>query len=71
MFRLDSFTPTAGQTAFTLAAPPLHPLIVIAFVNGVEYENGVDFGVVGTTFTWNDVLFTLGTTDLLTVYFEV
>ncbi len=44
---------------------------MIAFVNGVEYENGVDFGVVGTTFTWNDVLFTLGTTDLLTVYFEV
>jgi hypothetical protein len=70
-FRLDNFSPTNGQTAFALSASPSTPSQVLAWVNGVLYENGVDYTVAGSTLTWTNALFALGPPDLLEAYYVV
>lgn len=56
---------TNGQTAFTLSATPVDINDVEMTVNGIEYTNGVDFTITGTSVTWNNVLFTLRTGDMI------
>jgi len=46
----DTFTPTAGQTSFTLSNTP-KALSVFALVNAVDLINGTDFTVSGNTVT--------------------
>lgn len=70
-FALDTFAPTGGQTVFALSTAPATPALVLAFVNGVLYLEGVDFTVVGAVFTWGNVLFALGPPDRLEAYYEV
>lgn len=47
----DGFTPTAGQTEFTLSEDPNGGLVDL-YVNGVLYVLDVDYTVSGTTLTW-------------------
>jgi hypothetical protein len=63
-----------GQTAFTLpvAYVGVGGLFVL-HVNGVVYIKDDDFGVSGAPLVdlvWNDVLFTLETTDCVTAYYQ-
>lgn len=55
----DPFTATDGQTVFTLSQTPVDPNDVRMRINGVGYDVGVDYVVVGTSVTWMDVLFVL------------
>lgn len=70
-FAKNAFTPTVGQTVFTLSATFVGiGGLVVATVNGLVYEKDVDYTIAGTTFTWLDVPFTLETTDCLVVVFQ-
>jgi hypothetical protein len=53
-FNEDVFTPTFGQTVFTLSLPFKGAgASVLLAVNGVlDYIEGVDFTITGTTLTW-------------------
>lgn len=69
----DFFTPTNGQTMFTLSATPLDVADVIMYVNGVAYAEGSPtpgyFTVSGTTLTWLDVFVFTTNDDIVVVYF--
>jgi hypothetical protein len=71
VFILDKFSPTGGQTAFTLTSATSSPSTVLAWVNGTLYENGVDYNVVGSGLTWTNATITLGPPDRLQVYYQV
>lgn len=59
----DTFTPTLGQTIFTLSGVPVVPDDTSMFVNTVKYLYSVHFTVAGNQLTWLDVGFTLDTVD--------
>lgn len=67
---VNSFTPTLGQTVFTLSFVPAGEPIM--FVNGIQYLNTVHFTVAGTTLTWIPLAggFTMEPTDEVSVYYE-
>ena len=48
---VDSFTATAGQTAFTLTETPLNSQSISVFVNGIYQKPTTNFTVSGTTLT--------------------
>ena len=48
---VDSFTATAGQTAFTLTETPLNAQSISVFVNGIYQKPTTNFTVSGTTLT--------------------
>jgi len=50
---VEPFAATSGQTAFTLAKTPVDVADVQVTLQGVEVQNGVEFSVLGTSFTWN------------------
>ena len=60
---------TDGQTVFTLSQQPDNPSLVLVTVNGAKYTYGADFTILGTTLTWQNVLFPLETTDCLEIYY--
>jgi hypothetical protein len=69
-FVIDVFSPTLGQTAFTLSATPSAPTTSLVWINGVLYEEGLDYTVSGTTLTWLNIAFSLGPPDLLEAYYQ-
>jgi hypothetical protein len=71
-FVTDTFSPTLGQTAFSLSAEPTttNGLIFAVVDSGVYYKD-VSFTTTGTSFTWLDVPFSLGPPDDLLVYYQV
>lgn len=66
----DVFTPTSGQTNFTLSQTPLDTNDVHVFVNTVKYTNGIDYTVSGTSLLWTGP-FSLDTQDALEVTYYV
>jgi len=48
---VDSFTATAGQTAFTLTETPLNVNTITVFVNGIYQKPTTNYTVSGTTLT--------------------
>jgi hypothetical protein len=61
----DAFTPTAGQTVFTLSNVPVTPTNTVMTINGkAETSIGANpgFTIVGETVTWLNS-YTLGTDD--------
>jgi hypothetical protein len=50
--KTDRFTPTTGQTSFTLSETPFAAAIVEMFVNGKSETYFEHFTVVGKTLTW-------------------
>ena len=66
----ELFSPTNGQTVFSLSNDPLPGPDIVMFVNGVAYENGVDYILSGSTVTWQDALFTLDTSDEVQIIFK-
>lgn len=62
----DEFTPTLGQTVFTLSDTPNSPEAFSLYLNGQLRQEGVDYTAVGPVLTWLDPdSLTLVTTDLL------
>jgi hypothetical protein len=59
-----------GQTSFALSSPPLNPLTVAMFVNGVLAEPGASYSVTGSTVTWTDDPFGLTTIDRLNFLYQ-
>ncbi len=59
--QIDSFTPTSGQTAFSLSHMPSGS--VDMYVNGVRQKISVDFTVVAQLATWLNNGFNLAPTD--------
>jgi len=69
-FAEDQFTAAALQTVFVTSFAYLAGGLSALFVNGVEYDIGVDYTLVGTTLTWLDTLFTLGVGDKVTIKYQ-
>jgi len=63
----EEITPTAGQVSFTLSWPPVSGPAVDFLVNGVDYEQDVDFSVSGQNLTWLNVPFSLEPGDHVTI----
>lgn len=67
-FQIDTFSPTDGQTLFTLSQVPSAPTTALVYLNGQEI--GADqYTIVGTAFTWLNLLFPLDAGDNVTVYY--
>ena len=66
----DKFTPSNGQVTFILTQAPIDPLSVSFIINGVDYDDPVDFSVSGMTVTWLDNPFTMATTDLVSINYQ-
>ncbi len=66
----QSFTPTNGQTEFTLNNPPKSNADVIMFVNNATYIVGNDFTISGVTITWLEH-FTISSSDIITIRYPV
>jgi hypothetical protein len=67
---IDSFTPTTGQTVFTLSEEPVNNNSLFVFLNGTRRLLTTDYTRTGTTLTWQDPVNqgktrTLKTTDNL------
>ena len=65
----QTFTPTIGQTVFTLSQTSAGRRILV-FVNGQEQLQGTDYTVSGNTLTWLNTDFSLDTIDRLTIYYN-
>jgi hypothetical protein len=65
----EQFIPVDDQTVFNLASVPTSA--VIFTVNGVAYEDTVDFTVVGNVVTWLDTDFQIKAGDAVQVYYLV
>lgn len=55
----EVFIAVAGQTVFTLGRPPLDTASFQFYVNGVKYDAGYHYTLVGDTVTWLNVEFFL------------
>ena len=71
VFLLDKFTATPAQTVFTLTSTPASPANVLGWVDGVFYESGVDFSIVGNVATWLDVDFALEGGESVDFYYQI
>lgn len=65
-----------GQTAFTTSTAYVASGFIALFVNGIQYNIGTSFTLVGTVLTWLDVPIVLvgpapGPADVITVIYEV
>jgi hypothetical protein len=69
-FQIDTFDAAALQTVFNLSVPPAVSSEVLVWVNGVLYEIGVDYTVLGAVVTWLNTLFTLGAPDVVEAYYQ-
>jgi hypothetical protein len=69
LFYVD-FTPTDGQTVFTLPVSPGVGAVVLMIVNGQVFYPGVSFTIVGPTITWLNVKFGLDHEDKVRVYYS-
>jgi len=67
----ESFTPSNGQTTFTLSKTYEAGGFVQFFVNGIKYDLIVDFTISGTTVTWLDTPFALATTDFVSIHYQI
>jgi len=70
-FRTDKFLATLNQTAFPLFVPTNDSGNMIFSVNGVIYNQGVDYTFVPDTITWLNILFNMSANDLVQIYYRV
>jgi hypothetical protein len=72
---IDKFTPADLQTVFNLSQEPADPATVIFVVNGVNYppdpNTFVISGGTNQVLTWQDVIATILSTDLVYAYYFV
>lgn len=71
VFAKQTFIPTASQTVFTLATIPDPAGLAEVVVNGMTYEQGHDYTLVGATLTWLNVSGLLDTSDRLVVTYQL
>jgi len=63
------FTPTNGQTVFTLAAVPALPHLSYLFLNGVKAMFGPDYTINGANVNWQNRV-QLGASDEFEVFYQ-
>lgn len=68
-YLINSFTPTNGQTVFTLSQASNSGYYFLT-LNGLTQERSLDYTVSGTTLTWLNADFTLTTSDKLVFYYK-
>jgi hypothetical protein len=61
----DEFTPTQSQVTFILSVGPSDTDSLTVYINGVAYDDVIDYTISGTTLTWLNNLFTLDPGDKL------
>tara|TARA_Y100000310_G_scaffold313881_1_gene362752 strand:- start:87 stop:464 length:378 start_codon:yes stop_codon:yes gene_type:complete len=66
----DEFTPGLGQVSFILTSAPVDPDSFSLHVNGVVYDDVVDYTVSGVTLTWLNTLFSLDGSDKLLARYQ-
>ena len=66
----DEFTPTLGQITFFLSIAPSDLNSFSLHVNGIAYDDGLDFTVSGTTLTWLNTPFSLDAADKLLARYQ-
>jgi hypothetical protein len=71
VFSKQTFIPTIAQTVFTLATVPDPAGLAEVVVNGMTYEQGHDYTLVGATLTWLNVSGLLDTSDRLVVAYQL
>lgn len=69
-FTEDEFTPTNGQTVFTLTETYVTGGLATFYVNGIAYRRDTDYTISGTTLTWLDGPFTLSSSDEVFVVYQ-
>ena len=69
--REDTYTPSNGQTIFTLTATPTDITDVDVYVNNVKYEQLTNYTVLSNAVTWLDTPFTMQTTDAVEIIYFV
>jgi hypothetical protein len=63
------FTPSNGQTAFTLSGAPQNPSVTEMLINGVQARYAIDFMISGALLTWTGP-YQLATDDSVEIYFQ-
>lgn len=67
----ETFSPTNGQTLFTLSILPSDSESVLMIINDATYTIIDNFTVVGSAVTWNNVAFTITTTDTVVIRYVI
>jgi len=65
-----SFTPTTGQITFIIPNIPIDLIALNFYVNGVQCEPVTQFIVSGSTITWLNTPFSLGTSDWVQIKYK-
>lgn len=59
----DEFSPAGGQVTFILSQAPSDSDSLMMIVNGIVYDDGVDYTVSGQTLTWLAAAFAMESGD--------
>lgn len=70
-FRTDKIIAILNQTAFNLFLPTIDSSNIIFSVNGVIYNQGVDYTFAPSTCTWLNILFNMSAGDLIQIYYRI
>lgn len=68
--QIDYFTATALQTDFAFSSTPKDYNSVKLNVNGISYKNGVDFIASGANAVWQNIDFTIGVGDIVSLEYS-
>lgn len=63
----DEFTATAAQVSFILSGAPSEALSLTFNVNGIDYDDVVDYTISGSTVTWTNAAFVMEAGDKVIV----
>jgi hypothetical protein len=63
----DEFVPTLNQITFTLSHSPKFPTSVFFIINGVVYDDSLDYVVNGLTITWTNNSFHITASDTVII----
>lgn len=69
-FNTDNFTPALNQILFVLSTAPIDPANIILSINGIIYQQALDYTVAGVNITWLNTLFHLNPLDTIQVYYQ-
>ncbi len=63
----DEFTALLAQTVFTLSFAPISATTVTVTVNGVQYDDVLDWTILANVATWTNAAFIMGAGDRVIV----
>ncbi len=66
--RVDTFTPTNGQTSFNLTSTPTQPHLSKVFLNGVKASYGTEYMINSSVLNWLAAV-ALNSSDTLEIFY--